>query len=260
MLNSPPRMANCPGSSVVLTFDAWATKFGGFFTSNRSSSLGEATIRFYDPGGVQVYAETFAVPVDCDWTWHGWDTGGVHVKSIEITSADPSGGYVGLDDLQANIGPPETGNAFCFCDQSDTCPVPGYYGAGCANSQAPLGGRLYATGTPSVSASSVVLRADYLTYYGPGVFFQGDQSVNGGAGTPFGPGLLCVTQNTLRLETTLWPGVTSTHSTVDLPTVSGNQILAGQTKTYQLWYRENVYGPCSGGWNLTNALRITWAP
>jgi hypothetical protein len=254
-------MASCPKSGMVLTFDDWTTKFGGYFTSWVSTSLGEATIRFFDTGGLLVFEETFAVPVDCAWTWHGWDTGGVHVKTIEITSSSTWGGGIALDDLQADIGPPTTGDPFCFCDQSVTCPIPGYYGAGCANAESPIGARLYATGTPSVSASSVVLRADYLPYFGPGVFFQGDQSVNGGAGTPFGPGLLCVAHNTLRLETTFWPGgATSTHTTVDLPAVFGNSILAGQTKVYQFWYREGAIGFCSGGWNLTNALRITWAP
>ena len=91
-----------------------------------------------------------------------------------------------------------------------------------------------------------------------GLYFQGTNSPNGGSGVVFGDGLRCAsgTVKRLQIRTASVSGVSST--TINVPTAG--EVLPGQLRRYQLWYRNPTGSPCGSGFNLTNALQITWLP
>jgi len=149
------------------------------------------------------------------------------------------------------------GTSQCFGDGSGTaCPCgnAGGAGQGCANSTGP-GSTLCATGSTSIAANNLVLTATNALPGQPGLFFQGDVSINGGNGIAFGDGLRCCGTNVIRIQVVV-PDASGTAATTD--SISGDGgVSAGQTKCYQFWYR-NPGGPCGTGFNLTNSVSITW--
>ncbi|MCB9914903.1 MAG: hypothetical protein H6828_07100 [Planctomycetes bacterium] len=147
--------------------------------------------------------------------------------------------------------------SYCWCDGSGAaapCGNSGAPGHGCANGSSAAGARLESSGSASVGASTLVLAASNVPTGQPGLYFQGDNKVNGGAGTMFGDGLRCAGANVQRLQVT----VAGAPTTVDI--AAKGSVAAGQTHYYQLWYRDSAGSPCGGLFNLSNGLEITWAP
>jgi len=148
----------------------------------------------------------------------------------------------------------------CFGDGSGTiCPCgnAGANGEGCANSTG-VGGLLSGAGTPSVAADTVVISGSQLPASTPGLYFQGNNVLNGGAGVIFGDGLRCAGGNIKRLKVVSAQGGQSHFPSGGSPSVSvRGGAVAGDTRYYQLWYRDPT-GPCNGGFNVTNALRVDW--
>ena len=153
------------------------------------------------------------------------------------------------------------GTPVCFGDGSATpCPcgnVDLAGDAGCANSTG-AGCVLSASGSTSVAADDLELEATNALPNQPGVFFQGDQLLGGGAGVVFGDGLRCVGQNVIRLEVRVPDASGDAATTLDLAALGG--VSSGDTKHYQYWYRDPNGSPCGAGFNLSNALSITWTP
>ena len=147
------------------------------------------------------------------------------------------------------------GVTYCF-GTALQCPCgnPGSPQDGCANSTGG-GAHLSAFGTNSVSANLLTLNAENLPT-GPGLYFQGENANNGGQGAHFGDGLRCAGGGVIRLEVQFSSNGNS-HSTVSIVTKGG--VVAGQTKRYQLWYRD-PNTPCGSTFNLTNGYEITWIP
>jgi|GEM_PF-2838962 len=234
---------------------------------------GELAIRSaYDDGGVSRVAIFFEDHFVIDQTSEvDWDGDGVIDEGCTITSLQeialasddriyftatvncPSEGA----DLEALlvVETPVEATPFCFGDGSTTaCPCSngGAAGEGCGNSSGP-GGRLDASGYAVVGQDSFTLQASQLPSGVPGLFFQGD-------GTPqspplFGDGLLCATQQVVRLQVVVADGGGSAASSILLSERGG--VNPGEPHTYQYWYRDNS-GPCGGGFNTTNALSIDW--
>lgn len=151
-------------------------------------------------------------------------------------------------------------SSLCFGDGSGTaCPCgnQGASGEGCRNSTG-AGGVLSGSGTPSVSSDSLLLSGSQLPASTPGLYFQGQDPVNGGAGFVFGDGLRCAGGPVVRLMVVSSVAGQSAYPTggaADI-SVTGN-VSAGDTRYYQLWYRDPS-GPCSAGFNVTGALRVDW--
>ncbi len=155
----------------------------------------------------------------------------------------------------------DAGNPICFGDGNGTaCPCgnddPGGSG-GCSNSST-TGALLASSGTSSLAAGDLVLSAANAIPGQPGLFFQGDNSISGGSGVIFGDGLRCCGSNVVRLQVVVPDGSGSASSTVNIAASSGAS--AGDTRCYQYWYRDPSAGPCGSGFNLTNAIELTWAP
>lgn len=174
-------------------------------------------------------------------------------------------------DSNANQIPDEcevAGVPFCFGDGSGiACPCgpsqAGASGHGCANS-AGSSGLLTAEGLASVAADSVTLRATDLTPTAAGLFFQGTAQPGGGQGTPFGDGLVCVSQNVIRLavRTASAGAMSFGHAVGGDPSIAsaGNLPAGGATRFYQVWYRDAATFCTSSTFNLTNGLAIAWLP
>lgn len=157
-------------------------------------------------------------------------------------------------------GAPPT-EAYCFGDGSGTaCPCgnTGGTGRGCDNGTGSTGGQLGRSGSTSIGAGDLVLVGSGLEASQPGLYFQGNNAVNGGAGTAFGDGLRCAGGGVVRLQVRVADisGVSST--TVNVGSVGG--VAPGDVKRYQLWYRNPNFSLCGSGYNFTNGLELTWAP
>jgi hypothetical protein len=153
--------------------------------------------------------------------------------------------------------------ATCFGDGSGTqCPCgnTGGAGEGCANSTG-LGAILSGTGTPSVTADTLVLSVTQGKPSQPILFFQGINFINSGNGNVFGDGLRCCGGDVKRLEVSTMDASGSVSTTATL-SVRGS-VSAGSTYCNQGWYRDPSGAggsPCSTFFNLTNGLSVTWAP
>jgi len=162
-------------------------------------------------------------------------------------------------EVDASGGTPVV--SFCSGDGSGTpcpCSNTGAAGAGCGNSASPGGASIGHLGTPSVASGGFQLTASNAVPNRPGLFFEGTAQAAGGAGSVLGDGLLCAVGAIDRLEVVFTGGTGGAVSSIDIPTESG--VAAGETRYYQYWFRDPVGGVCGGGFNLTNALSVTWAP
>jgi len=149
-----------------------------------------------------------------------------------------------------------------------TCPCPcgncGLANRGCNNSFATGGGELVASGTSSVGADTLVLRAQFLPPTAPALFHQGTGVAQNGFGAPLGDGLRCVAGTTIRLGTRFASGgiVAFGSGQAGDPPVSVRGLVppSGGTRYYQVWYR-NVADFCTFATsNLTNGFRVVWSP
>ncbi|HIG10027.1 MAG: hypothetical protein ABGY71_09505 [bacterium] len=152
------------------------------------------------------------------------------------------------------------GTAYCFGDGSGAicpCSNAGAADAGCANSSG-FGGRLETFGSLEVPADNVIFNGSQMTPNQPGLLFAGLNAVALGVGTAFGDGLRCAGGSIVRLgvrtanaagEATWGPGMGA---------IAGWQ--AGDTRHFQLWYRDPGAGPCGSGFNLTNGIEIGFQP
>ncbi len=156
------------------------------------------------------------------------------------------------------------GGAFCFGDGSGTaCPCGNASavgaGVGCLSSLG-SGGRLAQSGLSSIASDS-------LTLYGTGMpnssalYFQGTSLQSSGAGTVFGDGLRCAGGAVLRLGLKLNVGGASTHPSVgDSPISVASGVVPGDTRFFQVWYRNAAAFCTASTFNLTNGVSAIWIP
>lgn len=156
-----------------------------------------------------------------------------------------------------------SGTAFgasCACPCGN-CGLPG---RGCENSFATGGGRLAISGTPSVSADTLVLQANFLPPTTSGLFYQGTGTIGGGFGAVYGDGLRCVGGSAIRLGTRFASGGVvafgAGQGSDPLVSVAGLIPAGGGTRYYQVWYR-NAPSYCTPSTvNLTNGYKVRWFP
>lgn len=157
------------------------------------------------------------------------------------------------------------GSSFCAGDGSAApcpCANSGLARHGCENSFTTGGGFLFASGTASVSADTVTLRAFGLPPGSLALCFQGDAQESAGAGIALGDGLRCVSGAVLRLgsRNALAGAMSFGYGNVSDPAVSvrGQIPPSGGVRHYQVWYR-NAASFCTGEtFNLTNGLTLAW--
>jgi len=153
-----------------------------------------------------------------------------------------------------------------ICDgtgASTACPCGnvGLLGRGCDNSFATGGALLDGVGYPSVTADSFALHASGLPPTTSCLFFQGT-TIPESVPAVFGDGLRCVVGTVIRLGTktsvagsATYPGITDPliHVRGSIPTFGG-------TRFYQAWYRNSAAFCTPSGFNLSNGIKVSWAP
>ncbi|MDP6538222.1 MAG: hypothetical protein QF903_05905 [Planctomycetota bacterium] len=153
------------------------------------------------------------------------------------------------------------GTALCFGDGSGSaCPCGNVGGSdeGCGNSTG-AGCSLDGTGSNSIANADLVFEAANALPGQPGLFFQGDNQVNGGNGIVFGDGLRCCGTGVVRLQVVVPDGSGDAATSVDIG--AGGNVSAGDDRCYQYWYRNPGSGsPCGSGFNTSNAYSVTWTP
>ena len=165
-----------------------------------------------------------------------------------------------IDDLEIYYHTPVSYTLACPGDGTGTaCPCGNHGGAdtGCVNSTG-AGARMIASGSASVTAGDLVLATTQLRPNQFGTYLQGDVSINGGNGAVFGDGLRCAGNNVVRLQQVMSSPGGSSETSIDIAVKGG--VLPGDTRTYQLWYRDPNLSPCGTNFNLSNGLRFTWNP
>ncbi len=172
------------------------------------------------------------------------------------------GTYIEFTPTTLTILDSEAGTAYCFGDGTGSaCPCgnASAVGArsGCLNSLA-LGGRLTATGIPSLASDSVVLHGRQMPN-SSALYFQGSSQQNGGAGSVFGDGLRCAGGTVLRLGTkSNAAGESQYPAPGDTSTSVRGLVTAPGTRTYQVWYRNAAAFCTTSTFNLSNGLEIAW--
>jgi len=171
---------------------------------------------------------------------------------IEGTSTDNDGDGV-PDECAA-------GTPYCFGDGSGTtCPCGNFGGSGegCANSSG-SGAYFFSTGSPSVSADDLGFDAFNLLPGQPALLFVGENQVNGGNGVVFGDGLRCAGFNVVRLGVRVPDGNGQASWGPGMGAQGGWS--AGDTRNFQVWYRDPGGSPCGAGFNLSHGLSVVFVP
>jgi len=131
--------------------------------------------------------------------------------------------------------------------------------AGCLNSFS-TAGTLRGVGMARLANDTLVLNGTGMTNAAV-LYFQGSSARVGGLGTGFGDGLLCAGGSVIRLGVrenvggaSVFPGPAT--SSIHL---LGDVVSPGQ-RVYQAWYRNLASFCAPDGFNVTNGLRVLWAP
>jgi len=168
--------------------------------------------------------------------------------------------FFGLTDDPVGVpycfGDPGSGTP-CPCSNDNDGSAPG---SGCANGVFASGAQLTGTGVASLTADTLKLATTGLEPSNSGLYFQADNDLS--PGTVWGDGLQCAGGNVKRLGVR-FSDATGHSDTSGYPqpiSVKAGNILAGDTKYYQCWYRNPASSPCGSDFNASNGLAVTWTP
>lgn len=160
--------------------------------------------------------------------------------------------------LTRAIGDANPLSLYCFGDGSGApCPCANHsdttHVQGCQNSTG-VGAALLFSGDSSVAEDDFVAIGTNLVPQQPALLFAGHQAVGGGAGLPFGDGLRCVGSGVVRLGVRTASSNGAAEWGPGLAGTAGIQI--GDTRYFQIWYRDPSGSPCGSGFNLSSAAQM----
>jgi hypothetical protein len=245
---SPAHFAITVGPAAPVLF-AQDVIFEGAWAVGQSGPPGigaEITWGLYNDGILVHTAATVAL----NTTAHQWVPSGYTGLVDEVRWG--SSFIWAADDFTFTI--PLEATPFCFGDNSGAacpCANPGAAGEGCANSNG-YGGVLTASGTAIVANDDLVFHISQARNGQPSLLVQGTNVI----ATPFKDGILCMGTPTERIEV-VFLDANGEGSTTSSIATEGN-VIAGQTRYYQQWYRDPSLSPCGTGSNFTQALEITF--
>jgi len=205
---------------------------------------------------------------------------GTNPQRIDLGMYPPSsdcgaGSWVSSTDgslLMANAlayvaGNASPGTAYCFGDLGSGTPCPcgndndgSVPESGCANGVFASGAHLSGSGHASLSDDTLVLATSGLEPNNSGLYCQANNGLS--PGLIWGDGLQCAGGQLKRLGVRFSNsnGYSDTSGFATPISVRAGNILAGDTKRYQLWYRNPFNSPCGNQFNASNGYAITWAP
>ena len=242
----------------VVCFQSFAPEFDSGFPG---AALNVLDAFRYDVGSSQlshISVGTNGVGNDDSFSSRPSGNGAVIAMASFASNFDPADTN-GRPDAFLVIPGAAGGAGVSFCDSVDSigCPCgnPGAEGEGCANGTG-QGAQMSASGSASVKSSSLVLSSVGLIPSQPGLYFQGNNAVAGGQGIHFGDGLRCAGGGVIRLQVRFAADDGTSATTADIASAGG--VSPGDTKRYQLWYRDPNTSTCGALFNLSNGLEIVW--
>ena len=174
------------------------------------------------------------------------------------TNYTPSGIVYDNISVKEDNGGVSPGTAYCAGDGTGTaCPCGNNStnGGGCANGTGE-GNILSASGSNSISAADLELSSVNAIASQPGLYFQGNNAINGGSGNVFGDGIRCAGGAVVRLQVRFSNAAGESSTTANIAATGG--VSAGDVKRYQHWSRDPNTSPCGNQFNLSNAIEIVW--
>ena len=162
---------------------------------------------------------------------------------------------------------PVIGVPYCFGDPGSGTPCPcsndndgSVPGSGCANGVFASGARLTGLGNARVSADTLMLLTTGLEPNNSGLYFQANNDLT--PGIVWGDGLQCAGGGLVRLGVVFsdMTGYSDTSGYSDTISAKVGNIVAGDTKYYQYWYRNPTGSLCGSDFNASNGYAVTWAP
>jgi hypothetical protein len=259
--------ANLDGSyhleGTGLTGISEGASYGDDFQMNSNYPL----VRLTDTNNNVRYARTY------NWSSTSVMTGAtLQTTEFRLPLSLPGGSFalqvvangIASDPSTFNWSPPFSPS--CFGDASvNFCPCfnLGNLGRGCENSALTGGALLTAAGIPSLAADSVLLTSAGELPTSLSIAIQGTLAISP---VPFGDGLRCAGGNLKRLYS-----LNATGGSVQVPPAGalsvsaqssalGDVIQGGESRIYQVYYRDPNLGFCAYGFNVSNALTVHWDP
>ncbi len=138
------------------------------------------------------------------------------------------------------------------------CPCGNDDSAGCCLNSTGQGALLGFTGTAGVGAGGLALVGSNLIPGQTALLFSGTTALNAGGGLLFGDGLRCAGHGVRRLGIAIPDASGSASWTGTFAATYG--WAPGDTTYLQVWYADPSGSACATGFNLTNALQVTWQP
>ena len=199
-------------------------------------SLGDIDLRLYDACGGSLIGAAGSVSDDesLSWSNHVTPLADVYLE-VYVLGAGSCNTY----DLTAGLSGVPPGTNYCVALANST------------GSPALMS----ATGTRSVAANDVVLRAEPLPANKSGLFFYGPNQIQ----VPFGNGNRCVGGMLFRRPTTASDAAGVLAQPLDLTALApAGAILPGSSWNFQAWFRD----PAAGGalFNLSDGYHVAFIP
>jgi len=168
------------------------------------------------------------------------------ICAIQIREFGPTGAY----DICVGGGTAEAGAGFvhCPCGNNSASGL----GRGCMNSNG-FGARMTAAGTNLIVQDDMLFSIAGALPVQPGALLQGASRI----AAPFKDGLLCVGKPTERMEACFTNALG--QATLLGSVVTNGNVFPGQTRHYQMWYRNpGGLSPCGTGANFTQGMTVRW--
>ncbi len=247
-----------------LTGISEGASYGDDFQMNTNYPI----VRLTGFGGIVFYARTY------DWSTTSVMTGSTLLSTEFSLPASFTGGVYDLVVIANGVAsdpvPFDWGAIIipgCFGDASSGAICPcfnlGDPGRGCNNSVTTGGALLTAIGLPQLANDSLVLTSSGELPTSMSIVLQGTTEI---APVPFGDGLRCTGGSLKRLY-----AIGAVAGSLSAPPAGalsisarssflGDTIVQGETRTYQVYYRDSNITFCPHGFNVSNGLTVTWDP
>ncbi len=249
-----PRQGAQFGFSLGLVGDRFAV--GARYDPELAANAGRVFLFGWEPGG---WAEVQSIGEAAAGHNH-WFGAAVALLSGEVIVGAPHSNGATQESGSVHVLSLQPGVPFCFGDgDSGICPCGNEsIGMGGCENSAGDGAHLYASGSSSAQAGSLAFHLQGASSGRTALLAVGDISLQPSGNSLFGDGLLCIAG-----PRPLGVRVVGTAGLVDwsgAPVTGDPTWGLGETRAFQVIYRDVATSPCGFGFNTSNAYAIERTP